>query len=129
VTRRGRLIAIACGAILATAGCGLFSSDIVDGWAVGDRIVECTDRSDEPECGPYLEPGLTALGGAPAGSAVTLHKEGSYAGGSRVTRLAGPITVVVVTGVDGTRRAVGVGCRLVLTGQIPTCDVVPPPTF
>jgi hypothetical protein len=124
-----RVAAIATGAILTAAGCTLIlGEDLVDGWPVGEQIVDCTDRSDALDCAPYLAPGFGALGGATAGTSVTLHREGSYAGGAKVTRLGGAVTVLVVTAFDGSRRAIGLACGLVVSGQIPTCDVVPPPS-
>ncbi len=110
---RGPLVRLGLGAVLLTAGCSLADSDpMVDGWAVGELRLTCTNRLGDETCGPYLGPALEALGGAPEGTTeVTVHAEGVYPGGVIPTR-AGllEISIVVVTNEDGSRRAVGVGC-------------------
>ena len=112
----------------ALAGCLGGSSDpVVDGWAIGDGLSDCTDRSNDLACGPYLAPALMALGGAPAGTTVTLHREGTYPGNVLATRGGGPVTVVVVTDGDGHRRAVGVYCGLDAPDALADCAVVTPP--
>ena len=109
---RGHLVRLGLGVVLATGGCSLANSDpMVDGWAVGELRLACTDRLGDETCGPYLGPALEALGGAPEGTVVTVHAEGVYPGGVIPTR-AGllEVSIVVVTDEDGSRRGVGVGC-------------------
>lgn len=126
---RSRLVRLGLGVVLLTGGCSLAdSAEMVDGWAVGELRLTCTDRLGDETCGPYLGPALEALGGAPEGTVVTVHSEGVYPG-SNVPVRAGllVVSIVVVTDQSGSQRAVGVGCGPLDAEPFMRCVVVTPP--
>lgn len=91
--RVGRAVAGLVGLGLVAAGCwGPVADENVDGWAIGDRISDCTDRADDIECGPYLTPALAVLGGAPARQpawrclSVAMTSDGARSRSARSTR-------------------------------------------
>ena len=127
MNRASRLAALAAGLVLALCACvGDTAGDqLVEGWAIGREMENCTDRGGEAPCAWYLAAAVPMIG-APAGTTVTIHEEGVYPGGIVAVREGhGPITVVVVTAPDGSRRAAGLSCGL--DEVTPPCVVVPPP--
>jgi hypothetical protein len=125
--RRGLAWAAAfVGVWFAAAGCASSGpNEVVDGWAIGGPIRDCTGRSNQIDCAPYVEPALQAVP-APAGKTVVIHDEGVYPGNLLPTRGGGPIYVVEVM-TDGGRRAVGVYCGLDVPKAVSDCAVVDPP--